>query len=263
MIKNLVAIIKLIIYYFAYQLGFGAVTMLISKCIAPMDIITMTSLAMVASTLTMAWHLIHFNYVDLKHDKYKTLSWMVLCVSAVFVMAATYVLNVVIEQMGVPNTMEETFIAMSNNPFGFLTIAILAPVLEELLFRGAIEARLLQQWTNPWTGIVVSSLIFGIIHMNPAQIPFAFLMGLMFGWIYYRTGSLLPGIVGHVLNNSIAAVNMILYGHTTIEKQMDNVEMMWAWVVVAIVGSIFTAIWLNRHIGATNEEKMRYKKEKY
>ncbi len=249
----ILTILKLIIYYFIYQLGFGAVATLISTCVAPMDMATMTSLAMVASTLAMALHLMHFKYVDLGRDRYRRLSWQVLCVSALFVLAATYVLNVLIEQVGVPNTMEETFIAMSNNPFGFLTIALLAPVLEELLFRGAIEGRLLQRWTNPWAGIMVSSLIFGVIHMNPAQIPFAFLMGLVFGWLYYRTGSLLPGIVGHVLNNSIAAVNMILYGQTTIEEQMDDVAMMWTWAAVAVVASILTAIWLNSHIPTAKE----------
>lgn len=242
--------IKLIIYYFLYQLGFGTIATFISKLALPMDMATMTSLAMVASTLAMTWHLLHFKYVSLKQDKYKEMNWQTLGVSAVFVIAATYVLNVVIEQIGVPNTLEETFIAMSNNPFGFLSIALLAPILEELLFRGAIENRLLQQWKNPWAGIVVSSLIFGVIHMNPAQIPFAFLIGLMFGWLYYRTGSLLPGIIGHVLNNSIAAVNMILYGPATIEEQMENVKMMWLWLAIAVVCSIIAAIWLNNHIGA-------------
>jgi membrane protease YdiL (CAAX protease family) len=244
----MLTILKLIIYYFIYQLGFGAVATLISTSIVPMDIATMTSLAMVASTLAMAWHLIHFKYVDLGRDRCRTLSWQVLFVSALFVMAATYVLNVVIEQAGVPNTMEETFIAMSNNPFGFVTIALLAPVLEELLFRGAIEGRLLQQWTNPWVGIMVSSLIFGVVHMNPAQIPFAFLLGTMFGWLYYRTGSLLPGIIGHVLNNSVAAVNMMLYGNATIEEQIENPLTMWIWAVVAIVGFCIAALWLNKNL---------------
>ena len=247
----MLTLIKLIIYYFIYQLGFGTAATFISKLAIPMDMATMISLAMVASTLAMTWHLLHFKYVSLKSDKYREMNWQTLGVSAVFVMAATYVLNVLIEQAGVTNTMEETFIAMSNNPFGFLSIALLAPILEELLFRGAIEKRLLQQWENPWGGIVVSALIFGVIHANPAQIPFAFIMGLMFGWLYYRTGSLLPGIIGHVLNNSIAAVNMILYGPTTIEEQMENDGMMWLWLAIATVCSIIAAIWLNKHIGAT------------
>ena len=57
--------IKLILYYFGYQLGFSAVAMLVSRFIAPMDSVMTTSVAMVASTVMMMWHLLHFEYVDL------------------------------------------------------------------------------------------------------------------------------------------------------------------------------------------------------
>ena len=241
-------IIKLILYYFGYQLGFSAVAMVISRFIVPMDMTTMTSLAMVASTLVMAWHLIHFGYVCPSRDRYKEVSLPVLGISVVFIFAAMYVLNLLIEQSGIPNTMEDTFIAMSRNPFGILSIALLAPILEELLFRGAIQGQLQESGMRPWTAILVSSLIFGVVHMNPAQIPFAFLLGMMFGWLYYRTGSLLPGIVGHVLNNSIASINMLLYGNATIEEQMPNPAEMWLWAAAATAVCCFAAIWLNRNI---------------
>ena len=241
-------IIKLIIYYFLYQLGFTVVTMAVSRLIVPMDNAMMTSLAMVASTLMMTWHLLHYGYVRIADDRYKEVDTRVLGVSVVFVFAAMYVLNLLIEQAGIPNTMEETFVAMSRNSFGVLSIALLAPILEELLFRGAIQGLLQDTLKNPWKAIVISSLIFGIVHMNPAQIPFAFLLGMMFGWLYYRTGSLLPGIVGHVLNNSIATINMLLYGNSTIEEQMPNPTEMWLWAVVAAVVFGFSARWLNRNL---------------
>jgi membrane protease YdiL (CAAX protease family) len=57
---------------------------------------------------------------------------------------------------------------------------------------------------------VVASAIFGIVHLNPIQVFYAFFLGLVFGWLYYRTGSLMPCIVGHVLNNSLAALTMCL-----------------------------------------------------
>ena len=98
--------------------------------------------------------------------------------------------------------------------------------------------------------ILIASLLFGVVHMNPAQIPFAFLLGAMFGWLYYRTGSLLPGIIGHVLNNSIAAVSMILYGDATIEEQMPTPLAMWLCTVVAIVICCFAAAWLNKKMKA-------------
>ena len=220
----------------------------ISHLIAPMDMITMTSLAMVASTVVMSWHLIHFGYVRLACDRYKEVSLPVLGISVVFIFAAMYVLNLLIEQAGIPNTMEETFLAMSRTPFGILSIALLAPILEELLFRGAIQGQLQASGMRPWTAILVSSLIFGVVHMNPAQIPFAFLLGMMFGWLYYRTGSLLPGIIGHVLNNSVATANMLLYGDVTIEEQMQNPMEMWLWAVAATVVCFFAAIWLNRNL---------------
>ena len=245
----MLTIVKLIIYYFGYQLGFSAVAMLISRFIAPMDPVMTTSVAMVASTVMMMWHLLHFEYVDLKRDKYKEVSRQVLLVSAVFVFAAMYVLNLLIEQAGIPNTMEDTFIEMSRNPLGLLSIALLAPILEEMLFRGAIEGRLLRMWQNPWGAIIVSSLVFGVVHMNPAQIPFAFLLGVMFGWLYYRTGSLLPGIIGHVLNNSVAAVNMILYGDIPLEEQVQDTEMMWIWAAIATVAFVLATLWLNRRLG--------------
>ncbi len=246
--QSLITIIKLVLYYFAYQLGFSAIAMGFSHLIVPMDMATMTSIAMVASTLVMTWHLLHFGYVHISRDRYKEVSLPVLGVSIVFIFAAMYVLNLLIEQAGIPNTMEETFLAMSRNPFGILSIALLAPILEELLFRGAIQGGLQKSGIRPWTAILVSSLIFGVVHMNPAQIPFAFLLGMLFGWLYYRTGSLLPGIVGHVLNNSVATASMLLYGDVTIEEQMQSPMEMWLWAVAATVVCFFAAIWLNRNL---------------
>ena len=241
-------IVKLVLYYFAYQLGFSAVALGLSHLIVPMDMITTTSLAMVASTLVMSWHLIHFGYVSVTRDRYREVSLPVLGVSVVFIFAAMYVLNLLIEQIGLTNTMEDTFLAMSRNPFGVLSIALLAPVLEELLFRGAIQGILLRMQRKPWIAILISSFIFGVVHMNPAQVPFAFLLGMMFGWLYYRTGSLLPGIIGHVLNNSVAAVNMILYGNATIEEQIENPFTMWMWAVVAVVACCAAALWLDKNL---------------
>ena len=244
----MLTIIKLLLLYFAYQLGFSGLFMAISRFVIPMDATTMTSLTMVASTILMAWHLIHFGHIQLSRDKYKDITLPVLGVSIVFVFSATYVLNLLIEQASIPNTMEDTFIDMSRNPFGILTIGLMAPILEELLFRGAIQGYLQKVCKKPWSAIIISSLIFGVVHMNPAQIPFAFLLGMMFGWLYYRTGSLLPGIVGHALNNTIAGINMIIYGNATIEEQIENPIAMWAWSAVAMVIFILSTIWLNRNL---------------
>ena len=114
-----------------------------------------------------------------------------------------------------------------------------------------MDMQRLQAMTHKaWVAIIASALIFGVVHGNPAQIPFAFLLGVMFGWLYYRTRSLLPGIIGHVLNNSIAAVNMILYGDATIEDQIENPLTMWIWAVVAIAIGCAAARWLDKNLKA-------------
>ena len=241
-------ILLLIFFYFLYQLGFTVIGMAVSYFIVPMDNAMITSLAMVSSTLAMIWHLIHSGHVRIAYDTSKQVSLSVLGVSAIFVFSAMYVLNMLIEQADIPNTMEDTFMAMSHNFFGIISMALLAPVLEELLFRGAIQGMLQETLKNPWKSIIISSLIFGIVHMNPAQIPFAFLLGMIFGWLRYRSGSLLPGIMGHVLNNTIATANMLFYGNATIEEQMGNRTEMWLWATVAVAMFFLAVRWLDRHL---------------
>lgn len=243
-----ITIVKLILYYFAYQLGFSIVFHGITMLVPSMGATMTLSLAMIASTGAMSWHLIRFGYVTFAHTPFKRVSLPVLCTSMVFILAAMYVLNLLIEQAHLPNSMEATFIAMSHNPFGIISIALMGPLLEELLFRGAIQGILQRHYPRPWLAIIVASLIFGLVHMNWAQIPYAFILGMLFGWLYYRTGSLLPCIAGHVLNNTIATITMRIYGTATLEEQIHNPTAMWLWAVVAAITCGIALSWLNKNL---------------
>lgn len=110
-----------------------------------------------------------------------------------------------------PNLAEDTFDMILKDRWGYLVIGLLAPLAEELVFRGAILRALLQWKRNPWIGIVISALLFALIHMNPVQMPHAFLIGILLGWMYYRTSSIIPGIVYHWVNNTVAYVMYNLY----------------------------------------------------
>lgn len=254
MLKHLLVVVKLVLYYLVYQLVFGIIGKGVSSVWECIDATTATSLAMMASIFAMAWHLMHFGYVRFAEDRYKELSLSVLCVSIVLIFSAIYVLNLLIEQAGIPNTLEDTFLAMSRNPFGILSIAIMGPILEEMLFRGALQGYLQAICGKTWVAIVISSLVFGVVHMNPAQMPFAFLLGILFGWLYYRTGSLLPGIVGHVLNNFVATVNMALYGNAPIEELIGSSTAMWVGTVVAAAICCLAAVWLDRKLPKAAEK---------
>lgn len=98
------------------------------------------------------------------------------------------------------------------NPGGYLVIALLPPVVEEMVFRGAVLRSLLQWKPNRcWLMIVISAAFFALFHMNPAQMPHAFLIGLLLGWMYARTGSIVPGVVYHWANNSAAYAIFHIY----------------------------------------------------
>lgn len=109
-----------------------------------------------------------------------------------------------------PNWFEVTFTQMMGTWIGFLAIVLIGPVMEELLFRGWIMRVLLER-TTPTKAIVYSALIFGLIHMNPVQIVYAGLIGLILGWLYYKTGSLIPSIVMHIAANGASFVISAIY----------------------------------------------------
>lgn len=225
--------IKLVLYYFAYQLAFTFIVGLPAGIIKAINevsgndsmayatgknVASMTGITMILAGIAMIWHLLHFKYVKFNKESWTEVPIKTILLSIPFIVAAMFTFNVASEFIELPNIMENTFMGMSRNIFGIIAIAIMAPLVEELLFRGAIEGHMLQTGRKPKTAIFLSALIFGIIHINPAQVPFAFCIGLVFGWLYYRTGSVIPGMIGHFLNNSIATVIMA----TSTKEEMNQ-----------------------------------------
>ena len=85
----------------------------------------------------------------------------------------------------------------------FITIVLLAPVVEEYLLRGLLLDRMLQH-RSPRMAIFLSALLFGLMHLIPAHVFMAFFMGLALGYVYYRTRSLALVILLHLINNGTA-----------------------------------------------------------
>lgn len=107
-------------------------------------------------------------------------------------------------------TLIETFEMMMNYKIaGFITICVLAPVFEEILFRGILLRGLLQNGISPVVAIALSSILFGAAHMNPWQFLGAGLLGAVFGFVYYRTRALWLCVFLHALNNTVSFVYML------------------------------------------------------
>ena len=95
----------------------------------------------------------------------------------------------------------------------FIMAVVMAPIFEEIVFRGIIQKGLINKGMKPMNAIWISSLIFGIVHGNPWQFVGAVLLGFVLGLVYYKTKSLLMPILLHAFNNGISTL-LMHYGKT-------------------------------------------------
>ncbi|GAB3237211.1 hypothetical protein GCM10027346_28500 [Hymenobacter seoulensis] len=115
----------------------------------------------------------------------------------------------VVQLLGLPDWQQRFFEELVHEPVAAFLVGVVAvPILEEVLFRGVILQALLRAY-RPWVAIGQSALLFGIIHFNPAQSLGTALIGVVLGWLYYRTRSLWLCISIHALNNLLAFASMI------------------------------------------------------
>lgn len=147
-----------------------------------------------------------------------------------------------------PDWMEATFTGMSGSVMGILSLAVLGPILEELLFRGAVTKELLKRY-KPGTAIVLSGLLFGLFHINPAQVVGAILIGFFFAWLYYRTRSLVPGIVLHILNNGMTVWTMAQHpewNDLSFRRLLDSDALYFSLLVVSVIVLLLSLRMLRR-----------------
>lgn len=190
-------------------------------------LITSTVVVSVITIVVFLWA----RWAELSPNWMRTRPWLTLFWSSIAALGAIIPSIWLQEQMPeLPNYMSNEFDMILANRWGYLTIGLLAPLAEEIVFRGAILRALLralqQQNTSstrhslltPTTiAIVLSALLFALIHLNPAQMPHAFVVGVLLGWMYWRTGSILPGVAYHWVNNSVAYVLYSIYPNPDIK----------------------------------------------
>ena len=174
----------------------------------------------------------------------RTRPWSVLFWSVIAAVGMIVPSAWVAEQMPeLPNIVEQEFTMLLSNRWGYITIGLLAPVAEEVVFRGAILKSLLNKY-SPWKTVVLSAFIFSVGHLNPAQMPHAFLIGLLLGWMYWRTGSILPGMAYHWANNSVAYVLYNIYPNPDIKlieifKTSTNVYMALGFSLLIVLPALY------------------------
>ena len=115
----------------------------------------------------------------------------------------------------------------------FLLVSIFAPFFEEWLCRGMILCGLLGNRVKPVWAIVISAAFFAFIHLNPWQAVPAFLLGCLFGYVYYKTGSLKLTMLMHFTNNTFSLVMSNVDSLKDVESWMDVLPGMRYWIIFA------------------------------
>ena len=117
-----------------------------------------------------------------------------------------------------------------------LTIAVLAPITEEFLFRGVLLNRWAAKWNMPYA-LIVNAILFGILHPNPIGLT---IFSVVISLVYIKTGSLWLAIACHALNNGVAVILGFISppAITDPEAMLEALSQDWAFGVACVALSI-------------------------
>lgn len=168
------------------------------------------------------------------HDfniKIKAVSIPVIFISIVVLIALIIITEPISLLIPMPDSVKAYFEKMIQpNILSFISVAVAAPILEEILFRGIILEGFLRNY-SPQKAIIWSAVLFGVFHLNPWQAIGAIIFGLFFGWLYWKTNSLIPGIILHFVNNFAAFI--LTFG---IDKNIETFyQLINNWAIYSIV----------------------------
>ncbi|MCF8335157.1 MAG: CPBP family intramembrane metalloprotease [Bacteroidales bacterium] len=123
----------------------------------------------------------------------------------------------------VPEQFHDLFETMFSKTIpAFITVVIVAPVLEELIFRGIIQEGFLKNY-SPLKAIIWTNLLFGFAHLNPWQFIGAFFMGVFISWVYYKTRNLALPVFIHFINNLGSYLFLYFTDKPVIEASLKDI----------------------------------------
>lgn len=140
-------------------------------------------------------------------------------------------------------------------------VGILAPVCEEVVFRGAIFGGYKKEG-NVFKAVLASGILFGLLHMNINQASYAMVIGLLLGFLVEATGSIFSSILFHVLVNSTNAIMMIISDSVISDEMMASsqeiintatlLNMICIYLVLAVIGTVIAIcllVWMSKNEG--------------
>lgn len=144
-------------------------------------------------------------------------------------------------------------IPFAKNPTEYFVLLFViagsAGICEEILFRGFILRA--YEKLGMWPGIIVTALLFSILHLNIQNILAPFFLGIILGFVVYKTNSIFAGIIGHFINNAISVtwgyviMNLPFYNTVNIKQVQDGMttqSLIGAGILFAIILPLTGAI---------------------
>ena len=203
-------------------------------------------------TLALGYLLISIVYfgkhcVDLSFGRIeRRMVWPAVGMSVLVAVAYLFVSFFVISMLDIYLFMEESESLNKSDPNLFLGIAgilhscIIVPIVEEIGFRGIFLAGLLKSRCRPWLAILITAIVFALFHMSLVKIISTFGFGIIIGWLYWRTGSIIPGIVIHIVNNSLCIVFAFK------DLSIDSLAIWWVILVVCLSSLAYGFWWFGK-----------------
>ena len=150
--------------------------------------------------------------------------------------AAGYIADPVVTLLpDMPEFLEQALESMvsGNVLINLLCVSVFAPFFEEWLCRGMVLRGLLARNVKPVWAILFSAFFFAFIHFNPWQAIPAFMLGCLFGYVYYKTRSLSLTMLMHCVNNTLAVVLGQIDSLKDMKSWMDVLEPQLFWIIFA------------------------------
>ena len=150
--------------------------------------------------------------------------------------AAGYIADPVVTLLpDMPEFLEQALESMvsGNVLINLLCVSVFAPFFEEWLCRGMVLRGLLARNVKPVWAILFSAFFFAFIHFNPWQAIPAFMLGCLFGYVYYKTKSLSLTMLMHCVNNTLAVVLGQIDSLKDMKSWMDVLEPQLFWIIFA------------------------------